>query len=114
MRREDDRAANREAWDEAAPIHRERTFAELLARFRESGHSCLAPIETEVLRAIGMEGKAVAQLCRNNGRERPPKNPRGIGDEIFLHGPYPRPYLNRARGRERPAARTDRSWDRDR
>lgn len=113
MRREDDRAANRDAWDEAAPIHRKRTFADLLARFREPGHSCLDPIETEILWTIGIEGKAVAQLCCNNGHERPAKNPRGIGGEIFLHGPYPRPYLNKARGQERPAARTDRSWDWD-
>lgn len=69
MRREDYTAANREAWDEAAPIHRERTFAELLARFREPGHSCLDPVETAILRDIGIEGKAVAQLCCNNDRE---------------------------------------------
>ncbi|WP_162913062.1 class I SAM-dependent methyltransferase [Rhodospirillaceae bacterium SYSU D60014] len=69
MQRDDYTAANRQAWDEAAPIHRERKFAELIAQFSEPGHSCLDPIETAILRRIGIDGKDVAQLCCNNGRE---------------------------------------------
>jgi len=69
MKRDDYTAANREAWNEAAPIHARRTFDQLLADFRRPGHSCLEALETETLCKIGIAGKAVAQVCCNNGRE---------------------------------------------
>jgi SAM-dependent methyltransferase len=69
MKRDDYIAANREAWDEAAPIHARRTFEQLLGDFRKPGHSCLDALETETLREIGLAGKAVVQICCNNGRE---------------------------------------------
>ncbi|MDJ0971360.1 MAG: methyltransferase domain-containing protein [Kiloniellales bacterium] len=62
-------AANRAAWDEVAPIHARHNQDHQLAAFRRPGYSCLEPVETELLRAIGIEGKDVAQLCCNNGRE---------------------------------------------
>ncbi len=63
-------AANREAWDEAAPYHREHPqYAALLAGFRRPGYSCLDEIMTARLRALGLAGKDVVQLCCNNGRE---------------------------------------------
>jgi SAM-dependent methyltransferase len=62
-------AANRLAWNEAAPIHRRQRFDRLLADFRRPGYSCLDAVETAKLREIGLAGKAVAQLCCNNGRE---------------------------------------------
>ncbi|MGH6948998.1 MAG: class I SAM-dependent methyltransferase [Kiloniellales bacterium] len=62
-------AANREGWEEAAPIHRKQNQERLLASFRVPGYSCLDETETAVLWRIGLAGKDVAQLCCNNGRE---------------------------------------------
>jgi SAM-dependent methyltransferase len=62
-------AANRAAWDEVAAVHARRNHERLLAAFRTPGYSCLEPVETDLLREIGIEGKDVAQLCCNNGRE---------------------------------------------
>ena len=62
--------ANRRAWDEAAPAHRARAhFQTLLEGFGRPGFSILKPLETQRLQAIGVEGRDVAQLCCNNGRE---------------------------------------------
>ena len=61
--------ANREAWEEAAALHRGQNMESLLAGFRRPGYSCLDEIETERLQALGVTGKDVAQLCCNNGRE---------------------------------------------
>ena len=69
MKRDDYTAANREAWNEAAPIHARRTFDQLLTDFRQPGHSCLDALETRTLQDIGLAGKSVAQICCNNGRE---------------------------------------------
>lgn len=63
-------SANRRAWDQAAPHHRSiASYRRLLDGFATPGFSCLDREETERLRAIGVEGKAVAQICCNNGRE---------------------------------------------
>jgi SAM-dependent methyltransferase len=62
-------AANLAAWEEAAPIHRRHNQAQLLADFTRPGHACLDEVETAVLNRLGLAGKAVAQLCCNNGRE---------------------------------------------
>ena len=69
MKDKDYLAANREAWEEVAPLHREHNQAQLLKAFKVPGYSCLDEIETAVLRDIGVDGKDVAQLCCNNGRE---------------------------------------------
>ncbi len=69
MKRKSFTDANREAWDEAAPLHRSQNMESLLAGFRTPGYSCLDEIETERIRALGVTGKDVAQLCCNNGRE---------------------------------------------
>jgi len=69
MKRKDITSANREAWDEAAPLHRAQNMERLTAAFREPGYSCLDEVETARLRALGVAGKDVAQLCCNNGRE---------------------------------------------
>ncbi|MDA1192295.1 MAG: class I SAM-dependent methyltransferase [Candidatus Poribacteria bacterium] len=61
--------SNRRAWNQAAPVHRETQFARLVDGFSTPGFSCLAPTETGLLHEIGIEGRAVAQLCCNNGRE---------------------------------------------
>lgn len=62
-------AANREAWDEVAPLHGAHNQAQLLEAFKRPGYSCLDEVESGLLRDIGIEGKDVAQLCCNNGRE---------------------------------------------
>lgn len=69
MKRQEYTEANRKAWDEAAPYHARQNQAALLKSFAQPGYSCLDPIETEVLLELGLKGKAVAQLCCNNGRE---------------------------------------------
>jgi ubiquinone/menaquinone biosynthesis C-methylase UbiE len=69
MKRKDITGANREAWEEAAPLHRAQNMEKLSAAFREPGYSCLDRIETARLLALGVAGKDVAQLCCNNGRE---------------------------------------------
>jgi SAM-dependent methyltransferase len=60
---------NRAAWNEAAKYHEQAAFAKLLADFRLPGHSVLDETEAALLAKIGVEGKAVAQLSCNNGRE---------------------------------------------
>jgi ubiquinone/menaquinone biosynthesis C-methylase UbiE len=62
-------SANRKAWNEAAPVHAGHNFEKLLKSFEQPGYSCLDETETAVLNKIGVGGKAVAQLCCNNGRE---------------------------------------------
>ena len=61
--------ANRAAWNEATLIHQKARKINLQEKFKEKGFSVLDPIETEKLQEFGLEGKKVAQLCCNNGRE---------------------------------------------
>lgn len=62
--------SNRAAWDEAAPHHRAaESFQDLLKGFASPGFSCFDPVAHDVLRHLQLAGKAVAQLCCNNGRE---------------------------------------------
>jgi SAM-dependent methyltransferase len=68
--RDDYTAANRAAWDASAPYHAEGAeFAGLLEGFATPGFSCLDAVLTERLMALGVDGKDVAQLCCNKGRE---------------------------------------------
>ncbi len=62
--------ANRLAWNEAAPFHvANADFQALREGFAKAGFSVLDEVETQRLHALGVEGKDVAQLCCNNGRE---------------------------------------------
>ncbi len=61
--------ANRQAWNQTAPIHKEQNFDTLLESFKEPGYSYLDDTESAILSKIGISGKSVAQLCCNNGRE---------------------------------------------
>ncbi len=61
--------ANREAWDEVAPIHAKHNFAQQLEDFSQTGFNCLIELEQIWLNKIGVVGKDVAQVCCNNGRE---------------------------------------------
>lgn len=63
-------AANIEAWDEAAPIHERHNQEELLRAFSgDPDYSDLDDIEKKCLLDLNVEGKDVAQVCCNNGRE---------------------------------------------
>ena len=62
-------AANREGWNESAPRHAARNLDRLLSQFSVPGHSCLDEVETARLKALGVTGRDVAQLCCNNGQE---------------------------------------------
>jgi SAM-dependent methyltransferase len=69
MRSKDFTEANRRAWNAVAPVHRKSRDAALASQFSVPGASCLDPIEAQHLQRIGLNGKRVAQLCCNNGRE---------------------------------------------
>ena len=70
LNKEDVVAANRGAWNEAAERHRSHDqYAALLQGFATPGFSVLDETLTGRLKGIGLEGKAVAQLCCNNARE---------------------------------------------
>ena len=63
-------AANKEAWNAAAAHHKAAAqWQALRDGFAKPGHSVLDDIESRILADIGIAGKAVAQLCCNNGRE---------------------------------------------
>jgi SAM-dependent methyltransferase len=61
--------ANRAAWNAIAPVHRQSRGDELRELFKAPGASCLDEIATARLTKLGLQGKRVAQLCCNNGRE---------------------------------------------
>jgi SAM-dependent methyltransferase len=61
--------ANREAWNEVAPLHRKARKTDLKEGFRDTGFSVLDEFETRKLKELGIEGKRIAQLCCNNGQE---------------------------------------------
>jgi ubiquinone/menaquinone biosynthesis C-methylase UbiE len=61
--------ANREAWDEAAPVHAKVNQARLLEGFSKPGFNTLDDHCLDRLKEIGIQGKSIAQLCCNNGRE---------------------------------------------
>ncbi|WP_299618259.1 class I SAM-dependent methyltransferase [Pelagibius sp.] len=63
-------AANRASWNEAADHHRAHDqYKRLLECFARPGFSMLDEVMATRLQAIGLDGKAVAQLCCNNARE---------------------------------------------
>ncbi len=61
--------ANRHAWDEAAPMHGKINQTRLLEAFSKPGYSTLDDHCIDRLNEIGVQGKSIAQLCCNNGRE---------------------------------------------
>ncbi len=69
-------AANRMAWNQTAPVHEQHKFARLLDVFRRPGYSLLDPVETVILKEIGLEGKAVAVL-QQRARTPVDQEPRG-------------------------------------
>lgn len=61
--------ANLTAWQEAAPIHARHNQAKLLEAVAKPGFSFLDQTATDHLNRLGVQGKAVAQVCCNNGIE---------------------------------------------
>jgi len=60
---------NREAWNEAAVVHRKTRKIDYKEAFRDKNFSVLDATLTSLLKNIPLQGKKVAQLCCNNGRE---------------------------------------------
>jgi SAM-dependent methyltransferase len=60
---------NRAAWNETAGIHEAKRLNELLEAVARPGFSTLDEVERRVFDELGVQGKAIAQLCCNNGRE---------------------------------------------
>jgi SAM-dependent methyltransferase len=67
--REDYTAANRDAWNEAAPRHATHNNANLLEAFRNPDYVSFEGDILETLLRVGVNGKHVIQLGCNNGRE---------------------------------------------
>lgn len=61
--------ANREAWNEVVPVHRKARGEKFLKAIKSPEYTALDGVITGKLKEIGFEGKSVAQLCCNNGRE---------------------------------------------
>jgi ubiquinone/menaquinone biosynthesis C-methylase UbiE len=61
--------ANREAWDEVAPVHGKINQSRLVKAFSKPGYNKLDDHCIDRLREIGVQGKSVAQLCCNNGQD---------------------------------------------
>lgn len=100
-RKDDIVAANKEAWNEAAERHRAHAqFQALLDGFAAPGFSVLDETLTGRLQALGLAGKAVAQLCCNNAREL--LSVKNLGAERVTGFDFSEAFL--AQGRELAAA----------
>ena len=62
-------ASNKLAWDEVMPLHRNAAGQQLDAVFSQPGYSVLSTRETELHEQFGLQGKAIAHVCCNNGQE---------------------------------------------
>ncbi|HNR96441.1 MAG TPA: class I SAM-dependent methyltransferase [Anaerolineae bacterium] len=61
--------ANRQAWNEAMPYHQRAAKEKWDRLFAASGYSCLDEVELAEWQRLGIDGRAVAHLCCNNGVE---------------------------------------------
>lgn len=69
MKREEYTSANRQAWDETAPVHASSQMEGLLQKMRDPAHLNLDDTAQAWLAKVDVQGKDVVQLCCNNGRE---------------------------------------------
>ncbi|MCZ2846333.1 MAG: methyltransferase domain-containing protein [Candidatus Bathyarchaeota archaeon] len=60
---------NREAWNEAAGIHKKNRKINYCEQFKDKNFSTLDDTLSSLLKKIPLNGKNIAQLCCNNGRE---------------------------------------------
>ena len=61
--------ANRSMWNETADVHAQGYVTQLLERIKEPDFSTFDEVEKRIFADLGLDGKAVIQLCCNNGRE---------------------------------------------
>jgi SAM-dependent methyltransferase len=61
--------ANRDAWNEVAPIHKKNRDIDLAFAFQDPSFQTLDERITQKMNRLGLTGKRVAQLSCNNGRE---------------------------------------------
>ena len=73
-------AANREAWNEAAPRHAAHNQQRLKKLFAAGGYNHLADEYISMLERIGVTGKSVVQVCCNNGIDLLSAKGMGAGD----------------------------------
>ena len=62
-------AANRDAWNAAAPRHAARNQAKLREQFLLGGCNFLADETVSMLETIGVKDKSVVQIACNNGKD---------------------------------------------
>lgn len=109
MREADERrrytAANREAWNEAAPRHAKANQAALLENFARPGFISLEEHCVARLEEIGVAGKSVAQVCCNNGRDLLSVRNMGAGRCVGFDASEP--FLEQARELARAAGHDD-------
>lgn len=60
---------NRAAWNEVMPLHQQAAREKWDRAFMQAGYSCLDEPAPDLLRQIGIAGKAMAHLCCNVGIE---------------------------------------------
>ena len=60
---------NREAWNEAASVHRKKRKVDYTVLFKNKNYSVLDNTLSSLLNKISLSGGTVAQLCCNDGRE---------------------------------------------
>jgi ubiquinone/menaquinone biosynthesis C-methylase UbiE len=61
--------ANRVAWNEVIPLHQQAARERLDKLFAQPGYVHLDEVEIKLFDKVGLNGKAVAHLCCNNGIE---------------------------------------------
>src|ERR1700690_1135037 len=61
--------ANRAAWNEVMPRHRQAAKEKLDKLVSQPGFVRLDEVEIELLQQVGLKGKSVVHLCCNNGIE---------------------------------------------
>ena len=60
---------NREAWNQAVPLHQQGRRGDLRAEVRLPSFNVLGEVEKRILSRITVRGKKIAHLCCNNGIE---------------------------------------------
>ncbi|GAI60958.1 unnamed protein product, partial [marine sediment metagenome] len=60
---------NREAWNEAASMHRKSRKVDYTVLFKNKNYSMLDSTLLSLLNKISLSGKTITQLCCNDGRE---------------------------------------------
>jgi len=61
--------ANRSMWNETADVHAQGYVTQLLERIKDPDFSTFDDVEKRIFADMGLDGKAVIQLCCNNERE---------------------------------------------